>query len=92
MREINDISVKSAISTALCKFESYWGYREDKKGEIVESVFKELKKKSMTIETKVEKLSRVDDILAHLEDILHGVEGEECTEARKLVLQIIEVL
>jgi hypothetical protein len=43
-----DILVKSAINTALHKFENYWGYREDKQGEIVEAVFKELKKREIS--------------------------------------------
>jgi len=43
--EINDILVKASINTALHRFESYWGHREDKQIDIVEAVFAELKKK-----------------------------------------------
>ena len=39
-----DIHLKYAINTALRKYESYWGWREDKKGEIVDEVFKEINK------------------------------------------------
>ena len=42
MVELNSTYLKAAINTALGKYESYWGYREDKQGEIVESVFKEI--------------------------------------------------
>jgi hypothetical protein len=35
-----DIHLKYVINKALGKYGSYWGYREDKKSNIVEEVFK----------------------------------------------------
>lgn len=55
MDKPNDILIKSSINTAIKKFESYWGYREDKQSEIVESVFKELKENNKLISQNVSK-------------------------------------
>tara|TARA_Y100000758_G_C16050054_1_gene421268 strand:+ start:514 stop:678 length:165 start_codon:yes stop_codon:yes gene_type:complete len=38
-----DIHLKYVINKALGKYESYWGYREDKQSNIVEEVFKEIR-------------------------------------------------
>jgi len=34
------------------------------------------------------KLNEIDDILASFEDIMHGTNGEDCTKARKLLIEV----
>lgn len=39
-----------------------------------------------------EKLSQVDDILCQFEDYMHGEEGEDCSKARKLLIETTDLL
>ena len=38
----------------------------------------------------IKKLEKIDEILCHYENFLHGKDGEDCTEARKLIREAIE--
>jgi hypothetical protein len=38
-----DVRLKYVINNALGKYQSYWGYREDKQSNIVEQIFKEIR-------------------------------------------------
>ena len=72
MDKPNDILLKSSINTALQKFESYWGYREDKQSEIVESVFKELKENNKLISQNVsQQRELLPDFLYKIGDEIH---------------------
>jgi len=43
MKALNDILLKAAIAKGLNDYEHYWGYREDKKGNIVNDIFKAIR-------------------------------------------------
>lgn len=38
----------------------------------------------------IEKLEQIDEILASYEDWMHGKDGENCTKARKLLIEVTE--
>lgn len=38
----------------------------------------------------IEKLEQIDEILASYEDWMHGKDGENCTKARKLLIEATE--
>ena len=40
----------------------------------------------------INKLKEVDEILASYEDWMHGQDGEKCTKARKLLIEVEEEL
>lgn len=37
----------------------------------------------------INKLEKIDEFLCHIENFLHGKDGEDCTEARKLIREAI---